>query len=195
MEAEESAEEEGDDPFAASSEPTEDADGKEPEATDSEDDPFADDSSGDDAADEDSEPTEDEPVETADEDESAPEPDEDDPFGDFGGVSPRPMADAVARAPSRTSAGPPLESPASQLFFAVGKWIGSRGQSPSNSERGGADRSAAGVVQADFELGPADEIREEVPATAQLPAEADPFADDATPEDDSVDEVDPFSDF
>ena len=89
--------------------------------------------------------------------------------------------------------GPASASPAGELFFALGKWIGSRGQSDGMMPGRGAD-PATSVVQADFELGPTDEAST-VPATASLPSADDPFAEESVSEESSADEVDPFSDF
>ncbi|MGI9430106.1 MAG: hypothetical protein ACR2NM_15710, partial [Bythopirellula sp.] len=182
------AEEEAD-PFGDSSEaPAE----EEPAPESNDDDPF-----GDEAIEEESAPADD--SETPDEGEPAPEPDDDDPFGDFGSVRPRTAVDRVALASPAAVSGSTVESPAGTLFYTLGQWIGSRGQSGGGLGRRGGAQPAAAVVQADFELGPTDEVRE-VPATAQLPSAADPFAeDDPTADGSTVEEssgeVDPFSDF
>lgn len=181
-----------DDPFGESSSDMADEDDPFGESTDSADDAPADESDpfGESAEAEDDSAPADDSSESSDEAVDEAPADDSDPFGPFGGRAPAGQDDAFAQ-PSLTPAA--NAGPGGELFFALGQWLGSRGNAVSQTMAG---RSA--VAQADFELGPSD-AGSAKPATAEMALEEDPFgapssADESAPAADDPFGDDPFGD-
>lgn len=176
-----------DDPFGESSSDMADEDDPFGESSDSADDAPADESDpfGESMEDEEDSAPADDSSESSDED-----VDEDDPFGPFGGRASAGQGDAFAQPGITPSAS---AGPGGELFFALGQWLGSRGNAVSQTMAG-----QSAVAQADFELGPSDADSAE-PATAEMAFEEDPFgapsdADESAPADDDPAANDPFGD-
>lgn len=181
-----------DDPFGESSSDMADEDDPFGESSDSDEGAPADESDpfGESAEDEEDSAPADDSSESADESVDEAPADDSDPFGPFGGRAPAGQGDAFAQ-PSLTPAAD--AGPGGELFFALGQWLGSRGNAVSQTMSG---RSA--VAQADFELGPSDAGSAE-PATAEMALEEDPFgapsnADESAPAADDPFGDDPFAD-
>lgn len=179
--ADDTSTEDESDPFGDSSEPADD-----------EDDPFGESSEPEsEPADESSDPTDEPPAD----DEPAPA-EEDDPFDPFGAASPRPAgADAVVESSFTSTSNPKSAAPAGQLFFALGQWLGSRGnQSSVLGNRYDNTSQPSAVVQSNFELGPAEGGQTRL-ASAEAVSEEDPFgsAEVADPFDDPFAEAEPSS--
>ena len=190
-EPEESADEAADDPFGEPS-PVEDDPFGEPDApADAEDDPFAEEpDAGSDPPEGDSEPADDAPADETPADDAPADDapaDDDDPFGPLGALSPQPAVNP-AGLPATTDAS---SSPAGQLFFALGQWIGSAGSRSSAAETQFGSDPADFVDQADFELGPSKE-NQATPAAVELPTEDDPFS--VPSDDESLEEKEPLDD-